>query len=117
MARLIRGNPPGDWGIDFKKDVVAEIHRTDRLLDALYRRQPKSADASYRGAVLSFGVADGKAFYIVVKDKPLTLMHIPYGDAWTVCRCTMNGIDRQEVEYQLERHEFWTKMETKHARR
>lgn len=68
---------------------------------------PRSTNKSYIGAVLMFPVADGNAVYVVIKDKPLTVQHVPIGDAWEADRCTIRGIDRQEVREQLEERERW----------
>ena len=40
------------------------------------------ADKPSFGEVISFQVADGYAQYLVVDLKPVTLVHLPLGDAW-----------------------------------
>jgi len=108
MAKLDPKPYPGDWEMKFDTtDIQTEIRRTDALLDALLDKQPNSTAKSYVGAVLMFGVADGNAIYVVTKDRPLTLQHVPIGDAYCVDRCTMRGIDRQEVRDRLEFRERW----------
>ena len=34
------------------------------------------------GEIITTGVADGYAYYMVFGEKPLTLIHMPIGDAW-----------------------------------
>jgi len=61
-------------------------------------------DEDYKivGAILSWPVADGKAFYTVIREKPLTLQHIPYGDAWRVDPILIRGLRRDDVLRKLE---------------
>lgn len=50
--------------------------------------------------VMTFPVADGKACYLVVKEQPLTLQHIPYGDAWHINTAHMRGLRTADWERQ-----------------
>jgi len=55
------------------------------------------------GAVLSWPVADGAAYYVVTKEKPLTLQHLAYGDAWHIQYVLIRGLRKQDVLDQLAR--------------
>lgn len=41
--------------------------------------------------------ADGAAYYLVTKAKPLTLQHIPIGDAWEVPYTYIRGIRKDDI--------------------
>lgn len=101
MAKLLDGEYPGDWESDWSKGVAAEIARTDKLYRALAEAQPDADAKDLKGAILRFPRADGYAVYIVVKHAPLTLQHLPVGDAWHADRCTIKGVDVAEVRKQL----------------
>jgi hypothetical protein len=112
MAILHQKPYPGNWRISLTtgKEVMSEIRRIDKLYARLLAKQPKSTAASLIGAVVTFSVADGKAAYVVVKDRPLTVQHVPIGDAWHVHRCTLNGLDEAEVRRQLQGAEMWQRL-------
>lgn len=55
------------------------------------------------GALLSWQVADGYANYIVTKDAPLTVQHVPFMDAYTVDPALIKGLDPGDVRDQLAR--------------
>lgn len=101
MARLKPGPYPGNWDTDVKKNFSAELRRTDLMFASLLKKQPRSTSRSYVGAVLSFPIADGAAYYVVVQDHPLTVQHLLIDDGWRANRCTIAGIDRAEVRDQL----------------
>lgn len=50
-----------------------------------------------KGIVVRFPVADGYAHYLVVNDKPLTLQHIPFCDAWQVEPALIRGLRKQDI--------------------
>lgn len=53
--------------------------------------------------VISFGVADGGAYYLVKSMSPLKLQHIPYGDAYRVPYAMIRGLRKADVEAMVER--------------
>lgn len=55
------------------------------------------------GGLVSFPAADGYAIYVVTKEKPLTLAHVPFGDGWTVSDAHIRGLRRSDIEVLLER--------------
>ena len=55
------------------------------------------------GGILRWQRADGYAMYLVTKDRPLTLQHIPFGDAWTVEAALIRGLNRNDVLTMLRR--------------
>lgn len=105
MAKLSPKPYPGNWDLDFTaEDLNAEFAKQDAQLDRIFANQPALDEQSIVGACLEFPVADGKAFYVVIKDKPLTIAHVPVGDAWHIDECTLRGINASYVRRSLQRN-------------
>jgi hypothetical protein len=98
MARLTPAEHPG-----FPQTYTAtNLAKQAASLQRLQQRSDKLAKGKVVGALLDWSVADGKALYLVVKEKPLTLQHIPYGDGYRVAPETIRGLRRQDVLHQLQ---------------
>ena len=86
----VRDCPPG------YKDWMAFYDAQDKKLEELIAISDKidytNPKASLKGALVGFGVGDGTAWYVVTKDRPLTLANIPFGDAWQAPWVTINGV-------------------------
>lgn len=82
--------PPGykDWSAVYD----AQDKKLEELLAASAKINYSDPKASLKGAIVSFPRGDGAAYYIVTKDKPLTVANIPFCDAWTTDWPTINGI-------------------------
>lgn len=115
MARLSKKQHPGNWGFD--GDSVEYFARTDKLFKEIQENSLKvarrvagahySEDAT--GFVMQFPVADGRAYYLVTKETPLTLQHIPIGDAWQIPPAHLRGITIADVYQQIKQRLFWDK--------
>lgn len=97
MAQLIPTSKEvlaaADWSP--QEDIHDAMKREQAFMDTLHqRRQPDSVV----NAVIHFPYADGHALYLVAKDKPLRLMHLPFGDAWQVSSATIRGLRLGDVE-------------------
>lgn len=84
MARLASKPHNGEWQERDGEAFEAYIARTQGMLDRLMEASNAVVDGEVVGVVLQFPVADGYAIYRVSKASPLTLEHIPYGDAWRI---------------------------------
>ena len=110
MARLDKNSCPGNWEqpIPWTKEAVPAWKVLEAQLKEL---EAKSAlidpNGDLTGAVIRFPVADGYAFYIVSKDKPLTLQHIPFGDRYSIPMAHIRGIRREDIIWQLKTVKFW----------
>lgn len=114
MARLTRSVYPGDWEPLPDEQLDDFIKRTDAMLQRLFDRSRKAAAAGKAtGMVLQFPVADGRALYVVVKEKPLTLRHVPFGDAWQIPAAHVRGLTMQDVREQAR----WCRVEAEMTRR
>lgn len=56
----------------------------------------------YAGELIHFPVADGSADYMVAKLRPLTLIHMNWGDAWNADRILMNGLTAADVKERVD---------------
>jgi hypothetical protein len=84
----------GDWREGFKRQEEA----LDRLMDA----SANLPAGKVVGGLLRWQRADGYAFYLVTKERPLTLQHVPFCDAYQVEPYLIRGLNKQDVLDQLE---------------
>lgn len=67
-------------------------------------------DAIGAGNVMSFNVADGFAMYEVVREQPLTLRHIPEGDAYEAHPALLRGLQYSDLVQQRKWNEMFEKV-------
>jgi hypothetical protein len=75
--------------------------RATAKLNELTARSNTLPEGEVKGAVIGFPRADGRALYLVVNDKPLKLMHLPYGDAWHIDAPTLRGLRLADVQQRV----------------
>ena len=105
MAKLAATSNPEFWAIDFNacgkvKDYFQSyMKKTDDEMGRLRAESDRihKEGKTLVGLIVSFGVADGYATYRVVKDKPLTLEHIPHGDAWQIPAAHLRGLTAKDI--------------------
>ena len=54
-------------------------------------------DGSLVGALYSEPFADGRAYYVVVKDKPLTVAQVPIWDSWHLHPALIRGLNADDI--------------------
>lgn len=91
MAREHKTPFPGDWSEKKGESVQEYFKRTDAMFEAI------PADR-----IMSFPVADGRAFYFVFSEKPFVLQHIPHGDAWQIPAAHLKGLRIEDWKRQAE---------------
>ena len=94
---------PGDWEFNEGDDLNAYFKKQDAQIDAIYAAQPEPDGPTLVGACLRFPRGDGFALYVVVKDRPLTVSRVPFGDDWSADDCTIRGINTGYVRQELAR--------------
>lgn len=102
MAKLAE-TPVEGFELDTGEDINAYLGRTDALLQALEADFENQPEGTVKGAVVSFPYADGSAMYLVQKVRPLTLQHIPYGDAWQIPAAHMRGLTLEDIQQNIAR--------------
>lgn len=93
----------GDWG-NYRKWFDEQL--------AKYTKTVASDATDLTGALVKFPRADGYAYYVVSKHSPLTLSHIPIGDAWEALDATIRGTREADIRLQLKQAEFWASRAT-----
>jgi len=101
MAKIIENNTPEFWkwsGSNWretldKQDV--EIERLQKVSDNV------NIDKTLINVLVRFQVADGYAYYLVINEYPLTLMHVPYLDAYRAHPALLRGLDKNDVRKQV----------------
>jgi hypothetical protein len=83
--------PPIDYA-HFGRDGAHE-----KAFDALAARSATLGEGEYVGALINWQIADGYASYLVTSMRPVTLQHVPFGDAYTVHPETIRGLRKADV--------------------
>ena len=99
--------------LDFSSDTPWEDQPQQIALNALTERSDALPKGEIVGAVIKFPVADGHAYYLVTKEKPLTLQYIFYGDGYYVHPAMIRGLNKQDILDQLENRRWWNDLATK----
>jgi hypothetical protein len=94
MARLDPKPCPGNW--ELNSNITSE--QLERPLNELLEIS-KRVDLlkTLVGVVVKFLVADGYAYYRVIKDTPFTIQHIPFCDAYKIHPATIQGLRNVDV--------------------
>lgn len=98
MAKISDKPHSGDW--EFTGEPIEEyLERTRNQLSQLQKesRQVDIDAGDVVGLILRYPVADGYAWYVVVKDRPLTLQHIPYCDGYRIPDAYIRGLRKQDI--------------------
>jgi len=102
MAKLAASLKGFRWNRE--KETYREYsERVDGEKGLFVELQQQSDKANFVGKLLYFPYADGKAVYLVLGAQPLTLAHIPIGDAWQIPDAHIRGLRRQDVLDMIER--------------
>jgi len=102
VAKLLKGMPKEFKAIE-EKSYVEVVDWKMRL--RLEETALKLIEA--RTTVFRHHVADGYAYYEVVKMAPLTLRHIPYLDDWEAPDYVIRGLRVQDIEEQVRVDKYW----------
>jgi len=99
LARAFYSLPP----IDYSKARKWGETDHDKAFDALVAASDALPPGHIVGGLIRFPRGDGYAYYLVTKDKPLTVQSVPYSDAWQADHMTIRGLRRADVEQMLDR--------------
>jgi|GEM_PF-1567996 len=104
MARLGTIKFPAfpDFRADPAPDFKALSAEQDREMEKLQAKSDSLAPGEIVGALVRWPRADGYAYYVVTKEKPLTLAHVPYLDAYQVEGALIRGLNRADILAMLE---------------
>lgn len=107
MARLLEQSyelPALDFRIrgPWNEDTQPAMQKMKELQD----KSDALPEGEIKGAIIGFGVADGSALYLVVKEKPLTLQHIDYLDGYHVHPAMIRGLRKEDILHQLKQRRW-----------
>jgi hypothetical protein len=106
MARLsARAHPDFERRED--ESFEAYLTRTQGALDRLLALSDALPEGELEGALVKFPVADGYAWYDVVKVKPLTLRHINFCDGYHAPLPLIRGLRVADVFEQVSLERAW----------
>ena len=80
--------------------------RTDAILIELMEASSKLPEDTILNAVVTFPMADGNAYYKVIKESPIVLEHLPVADAWEAVSPTIRGLTRDDILAQIKRQRY-----------
>lgn len=107
MAKVVGVPDPQNWEIPLDvKDYRKAFAKHEKLFEKL-QKDPFAMYGNYMdkktkggvvGRLLEFGVGDGYAVYLVTREKPLTVMHIPYADAYMASGILLRGLRLSDIK-------------------
>ena len=97
MARLDSKLAKGDWAWDSEEGIESNLQKQHESLNALIKASDNVPDGKLTGIVVKFPIADGHAFYRVSREKPFTLQHIPFGDAYQIPMAHIRGLRKADI--------------------
>lgn len=101
MAKLVEFSHIEEWQQKDGESFRDYMLRTDGLLSELMKKSDDLPEGEIFGAVISFPVGDGKAFYFVETSKPLKVSHIPFGDCYQVDPIMVEGLRPHHIKEKL----------------
>lgn len=113
MAKLVMP-VPGHWDYWYSSSYTNVLKK--KLCDCNdwddhYAKEEKDLKAIQDSSqIMTFPVGDGSAMYKVVKENPLTLAHIPYGDAYQIAPAYIRGLQYSDLVSQREFADLWKRL-------
>jgi hypothetical protein len=94
MAKLI-----GSYEVEFVdgEDTTELLVRQENGVAALSKAFKLAGNGDLAGEEVAWQRGDGYARYLVVREKPLQLMHLAIGDAWSVEEALIRGLRKKDV--------------------
>ena len=82
------------------------LDNQDKELDKLVKKSLTLPKGEIKGGVFKVQIADGYAYYLVTKVRPLTVQHIHVGDAWRIPEAHIRGLNKADIVQFLEGEKF-----------
>jgi hypothetical protein len=94
MAQLSNyAYPMPEWGDDWRQGY----ERQHNALVGLQQASDALSEGKIVGGLIRFQVADGYAYYRVVKASPLTVEWVPFGDNYQVHPAMIRGLNKADI--------------------
>lgn len=92
---------PFEYPPDYSGDWRAQFNQELELIQELIDNSNELPSDKIIGGILRFQVADGYAWYIVTREKPLTIAWLPIGDEYEIPDAHIRGLNREDVAGQI----------------
>lgn len=102
MARLDEREFEGKPVLKEGESYMDYYERENKVLEYLMEHTMNLPKGDIKGGVIRFSVADGYAYYLVTKLRPLTIMHLPFGDAYSIPYAHVRGLNKADIVNQME---------------
>lgn len=111
MAKLSKTPHPMDWNKRSNETTDEYFARTGKQIETLQKKSAEAMDScSAVGFLMQFPVADGYAYYVITSTTPLTLQHVPYGDAYQAAPAHLRGIRMSDVARAMASDKFMSQL-------
>jgi hypothetical protein len=87
---------------DFNLSWDEATKKYDAALDAAAKAARAKNPGDMVGETIKWGVADGYAVYMIVKQKPLIVQHVDWGDGYRVDPIMIRGLRLSDVRQKVE---------------
>jgi hypothetical protein len=104
MARIVAEiNTEGeiDWS-NYDWEAVDKTREESRKILSEQYKQECESHCEYVGEIIYFGVADGRAEYMVKRASPLELVHFTDMDGYKAHPALIRGLNLDDVKYQVD---------------
>ena len=98
--------PPWVSGMDFQEHWDQEKAWEQKVVDFAKAH----GSGQYRGEVYRWQIADGYASYVVFRLKPLELIWLNTGDAWSMPDVVARGLTAADVKKQIGFERRWAEL-------
>ena len=92
-----------EGNLDSRDWLAAEDEWLEKLKAELKAKNP----GDLVGETVSWPRADGRAIYVITKQRPLTLKHVAIGDAWEADGATIRGFRLKDAKAQVGADRKW----------
>lgn len=100
MAKLLQKSYWPKTAIEGHEAYMAEEDKRDKEFEQLWANHEKAREAGeVEGQIYSHPIADGAAYYLVTKAKPLTLCWINVGDCWQAPYPLIRGLRVADINW------------------
>lgn len=99
MAKVFACKKPAIWAFDDAEMGKPPEERKDHKAFAKLRERSSrvNIEKTLVGVLASFPFANSYAHYLVIKNDPLTLEHVPFGDAWRLVSYAESGLVAEDI--------------------
>jgi hypothetical protein len=100
---------PPEWNPEIpwqEYDSIIKVY--EDTLAAMAREA--NPDDELAGEVVRFGIADGKASYMVFRSKPLELIHLDYDHGYALPEFSERGLRLSDIRERVEFERRWQKL-------